>query len=232
MANFHTHLNVAAVSAGGASATLLCAGHIGLGSFVWLWFIGTIGGLLPDIDSDNSTSLNSLFRLFTFALLMLVLHHHTSNQYHDIRLLELLIIPPIVYGLSKYLLRPLLEKITVHRGQCHSLSFLLLCALITTQVTDRMGSIVDINGDTMALLTGAFLFIGGFIHLLLDEICSVDLANTRIKRSFGSALKIADFNNKWLTLVTFLGILVLVYISPSTVETINTLSNWSKLKLY
>ena len=110
MANFHTHLNVAAVSTGGASATLLCAGHIGLGSFVWLWFIGTIGGLLPDIDSDNSTSLNSLFRLFTFALLMLVLHYHTSNRYHDIRLLELLIIPPIVYGLSKYLLRPLLKK--------------------------------------------------------------------------------------------------------------------------
>ena len=227
MANFNTHLNVATITSGLASATLLSATHIDFNSALWLWFLGTIGGLLPDIDSDNSTSLDTIFTIFTLTAVVLVLRSISVGLFGEIRFIELTAIPLIVYGLMKYAIRPLFEKITIHRGSCHSLTFLLLCALLTTQLTWRLSDDYTSQSDIIAWFSGGIVFINGFIHLLLDEIYSVDLRNVRIKRSFGSAMKLADFNKKILTLLMLITIIGLGYIAPSPENTINTLTNWS-----
>lgn len=73
--------------------------------------------------------------------------------------------------------------------------------------------------------------MGGLIHLLLDEIYSVDLSNISIKRSFGTALKIAEFKNKTITLLSVICIALLVYTAPPLSNTISTLNNWSTLKV-
>jgi len=135
MANFNTHLNTAVIITGLASATLLSAGHIDLKGALWLWFLGSIGGLLPDIDSDNSTSLDTIFNLFALSAVLLVLHYITTELIIEISFIELIVVPLLVYGFMKYIIRPIFEWITVHRGSCHSLLFILLCALLTTQVT-------------------------------------------------------------------------------------------------
>jgi len=228
MANFNTHLNIAVVSTGLASAVLLSAAHIGLNSALWLWFLGAVGGLLPDIDSDNSTSLDSIFNLFALSIVLIVLRHMTFTETH---LIELITIPLAVYGVMRFLIRPVFEKITVHRGSCHSLLFLLFCALLTTQLTWRLSADYTEQSEVIAWLSGGFVFLGGFIHLLLDEICSVDLQNARIKRSFGTALKLIDFNNKGLALLMLMASGALVFITPSPDETIKLLTNWSKLQL-
>ena len=231
MANFNTHLNIAVVSTGLASAVLLSAAHISLNSALWLWFLGTVGGLLPDIDSDNSTSLDSIFNMFALSTVLIVLRYMTNGQFAEIHLIELITIPLAVYGVMTLLIRPIFEKITVHRGSCHSLLFLLFCALLTTQLTWRLSADYAKQSEVIAWLSGGFVFLGGFIHLLLDEICSVDLHNARIKRSFGTALKLIDFNNKGLALLMLMAICGLVFITPSPEETIKLLTNWSKLKL-
>src|SRR5262249_50646196 len=41
-------------------------------------------------------------------------------------------------------------------------------------------------------LIGCFVALGYMIHLLLDEIYSVDITGARIKKSFGTALKFAS----------------------------------------
>ena len=38
-------------------------------------------------------------------------------------------------------------------------------------------------------MSGLFVSVGYVIHLVLDEIYSVDLTGARVKRSFGTALK-------------------------------------------
>jgi hypothetical protein len=48
----------------------------------------------------------------------------------------------------------------------------------------------------MAWLFGLFVFLGFVLHLVLDELYSVDFMNTRIKRSFGTALKILDWKKR------------------------------------
>lgn len=236
MANFNTHFNVAAVVTGLAAATLLSAEHINLNAALGLWFLGTIGGLLPDIDSDNSTSLNIIFNLFAFSAVLIVLRYVSSDmisfvEFQQLSLIELIALPLVVYALMRYLVRPIFEKITVHRGSCHSLSFILLIALMGTQLVWRFTPQTSAQSPIIAWLSGGFIFLGGVIHLALDELYSVDLSNATIKRSFGSALKLAEFKNKGLTLLTVLSISALAYTAPSPNQVINTLSNWSKLKL-
>ena len=230
MANFNTHLNVATITTGLSAAVLLSAGHIDLNSALWLWFLGIIGGLLPDIDSDNSTSLDTIFNLFALSAVLFVIRYITT-ELAQISFIELIAIPLLVYGMMRYLIRPIFEKITVHRGSCHSLFFLLLAALLTTQITWRLNPQETDQSVMIAWLSGGSIFLGGVVHLLLDEIFSVDLYNVRIKRSFGTALKLADFKNKSLTLLTLIAIITLAYTAPSPNETISTLSNWTKFKL-
>ena len=230
MANFNTHLNTAVIITGLASATLLSAGHIDLKSALWLWFLGSIGGLLPDIDSDNSTSLDTIFNLFALSTVLLVLHYITTQLIIEISFIELIVVPLLVYGFMKYIIRPIFEWITVHRGSCHSLLFILLCALLTTQVAWRLNDQSTTQTAIFAWLTGGFVLLGGFIHLLLDEMYSVDLSNVTIKRSFGTALKIADFDNKLITLSSIIAIAGLIYVAPPTEQTITALSNWSHFR--
>ena len=230
MANFNTHLNTALIITGLASATLLSAGHIDLKGALWLWFLGSIGGLLPDIDSDNSTSLDTIFNLFALSAVLLVLHYITTELIIKISFIELIVVPLLVYGFMKYIIRPLFEWITVHRGSCHSLLFILLCALLTTQVTWKLNDQSTTQAATFAWLAGGFILLGGLIHLLLDEIYSVDLSNVTIKRSFGTALKIADFDNKLITLASVIAIAGLIYVAPPTKQTITALSDWSHFR--
>ncbi|SIS75708.1 LexA-binding, inner membrane-associated putative hydrolase [Neptunomonas antarctica] len=232
MANFNTHFNIATAATGIASAALLSAGHADINTALWLWCLGTIGGLLPDIDSDNSTSLNIIFNIFSAVIILMVLRYITGEHFREIRFIELLVIPLGVYGIMKWLIRPLFEKVTVHRGSCHSLLFLTLCGLLTTQLTWIFNSEYATQSAIVALLSGGFVFFGGLIHLTLDEIYSVDLSNIRIKRSFGTALKIADFKNKSATFLMLVASIALGYMLPETDTTINLLTNWSTFKFY
>jgi len=54
MANFKTHVSVAAALSGVLATGFLAAG-VAAPKDVWLYFaMGTVGGVLPDIDADHS----------------------------------------------------------------------------------------------------------------------------------------------------------------------------------
>ncbi|EDM65607.1 putative membrane protein [Moritella sp. PE36] len=231
MANFNTHLNVAALLTGLSSASLVAAGHIELNTAIWLWFLGTMGGLLPDIDSDNSTSLDTIFNLFAFAIILIVMRYIIDEDMGDLSFLKVIAIPVVTYGVMKYGLRTIFERLTVHRGSCHSLLFLALCGLLTTQIIANVDGINSNKADSLAWLSGGFVFLGGFIHLLLDEIYSVDLRNIRIKRSFGSALKLVDLDNKLLLLGMMIAVGVLWTTTPEIETTLDMLCDWSMFTL-
>ena len=56
MANFKTHVSVAAALSG-VLATGFLAARVAEPKDVWLYFaMGTVGGILPDIDADHSLS--------------------------------------------------------------------------------------------------------------------------------------------------------------------------------
>jgi len=231
MANFNTHLNVAALLTGVSSASLVAAGHIELNTAIWLWFLGTIGGLLPDIDSDNSTSLDTIFNIFAFAVILIIMRYMTSTYCGELSFVEVIAIPVVTYGVMKYGLRTIFERLTVHRGSCHSLLFLVLCGLITTQIIANIDGIDSDKADSLAWLSGGFVFLGGFIHLMLDEMYSVDLRNIKIKRSFGTALKLVYLNSKLLALGMIIAVGVLWKTTPEIETTLDMLCDWSMFSL-
>ena len=53
-----------------------------------------------------------------------------------------------------------------------------------------------------------------FVHLLLDEMYSVDLANRRIKKSFGTALKLFNYKNISSSILMTILTVLLYWFSP------------------
>jgi hypothetical protein len=68
--------------------------------------------------------------------------------------------------------------------------------------------------EGVAWLAGGFLFIGYITHLILDEMYSVDVFDTRIKSSFGSALKLYDGKHLGDTAVVTLACVVAFALAP------------------
>ena len=94
-----------------------------------------------------------------------------------------------------------------------------------------MDGINSNKADSLAWLSGGFVFLGGLIHLLLDEIYSVDLRNIKIKRSFGTALKLVDLDNKLLLLAMMIAVAVLWTTTPEIETTLDILCDWSMFTL-
>ena len=182
MANFNTHLSVAASASGAAAACLYCNNLIELLDLPWFIFLGTIGGLLPDIDSDNSRPLKLLFTASaTLASVLSILAY--KDQYS---LQHLSIIAAVAFLSVRYPILSLFKYFTVHRGVFHS----LLSATFFTLFTIYTSHTLFHNSIHFSWISGGFIGFGFVIHLILDECYSVDLGNVQLKRSFGTAFKL------------------------------------------
>lgn len=182
MASFETHLTVASVVVGCLTVPLLSASIVTPYEGVLLLFFGTVGGLLPDLDSDNSIPIKIAFKLLSLIVPLLLIF----NFMNDLTLLKIILLW-IFLTLCLYLLfYNVLLKLTVHRGVFHTLGMGVIFGGITTEF---LLHVVDVD-ISLSILCGVYLSLGFFVHLLLDEIYSVNLLGARVKKSFGSAFKL------------------------------------------
>ena len=135
---------------------------------------------MPDIDSDDSTSVRLIFKLFGIGAALTI----GVAFYDKLSIIGLWIVGSIAYGVVRYGLLPVFEQLTVHRGSIHSLLSCVMFSLSCICLSFYVGSTA-----IFAYLAGFFMLIGMITHLSLDELYSVDLSNLEIKRSFGTALK-------------------------------------------
>lgn len=185
MANFRTHLTVAAL--GGA----VVAG-LGWQAGFWPWQevasvtgLTALGGILPDIDADQSRAIKLIFTLFAVMAVIasvVVLQPHLPLSY-------LVAAGGGVYVGVRYVASAIFKRFTVHRGIWHSLLAGLLGAFAVTVLSYRGFA----QPAMQAWYQGAALLLGVLIHLLLDECYSIDLVGSRLKRSFGTAFKLFDY---------------------------------------
>ncbi|TDN97081.1 MULTISPECIES: metal-dependent hydrolase [Halomonas] len=193
MANFRTHLGVAAA----AGAVLA---HGGWQAGLWnaveslpLLALVTFGGILPDIDADRSRAIRLIFNLLAVPAVVagaLMLQSRLATG-------SLLMVCGAIYLGVRYLAGALFARFTVHRGLWHSLLAAGLCGLVTTALSHRLFG----QTDHLAWAHGMSLALGFMIHLLLDELYSVDLTGGRLKRSFGTAFKPFDWREPGNSLV-------------------------------
>ncbi|MTI14323.1 metal-dependent hydrolase [Sansalvadorimonas verongulae] len=183
MAQFKTHLIVAAAVTGSLSVTTLYAGLVSPATALSLWILGTLGGLLPDIDSKSSLTLR-LFNLLFMGGSAAFVVARLGRQYPLLWTLGAVVGTLAALAL---VVIPLFKKNMVHRGNCHS----LLAALFTAVIASITSLEFLETSIQTAYLAGLFAG-GGFItHLLLDEIYALKFKDeVGLKKSFGTAMKL------------------------------------------
>lgn len=184
MADFSTHV-FSAAALGSLGATL-CTKLLALPPVdgVALTLAGIAGGVLPDVDLKVSLPSRILFALLGSIVALAWLFAHVDT----LTVLELWFAAIGVFLLVRFPIRWLFHAITVHRGALHSIA----AACMATTVTAAGAShVLDID-PAMSWMLAAFIACGYVLHLILDELYSVDISGMSMKRSFGSALKLVD----------------------------------------
>jgi len=192
MANFRVHLTVAA--AGSITATAVCiqTGIVSQPEALLLVALGTLAGILPDIDSDHSIPTRLVFSIISFAVAtaaLLIL----QGKVHLIVMLAASLLSALFI---RYVVYALFTSITEHRGLFHSLPAALLFGLMTISTGIH---VLDWQLD-FAWIAATFVCGGYLLHLILDEIYSVDFMDSTLKKSFGSAFTLFN-RSSWFSYV-------------------------------
>jgi len=215
MANFNTHLGVAAVGSGMLATLCLQVGFVDAQDALLLASAGVLGGILPDIDLHYSYPSRILFSLLGIVIAFLWVFS-AENQ--------LPIIPLWGAGLGIYLfvrfpIWTVFQKFTVHRGSIHSVGVAILFGFITAALSFHLFG----KQAFISWLIALFIFLGFVLHLLLDEIYSVDFMGRRLKRSFGTALKLFDYKERISSAVIIISIVATWFFTPDAKQFIDTL---------
>lgn len=208
MANFTTHIAVGTVVSGALATMTLAADMVAPQNIVAVTLVGVLGSILPDIDLRDSRASKMMFSglgiFFSFAALF------TAATKYSVAELWIIWLGTLV--LVRYGGHYVFSKASVHRGIWHS----LLAGAFASTLTAIIFSRVLHRPDGVAWLAAAFMMVGYVVHLSLDEIYSVDVMDTRIKASFGTALKIFDSRYPKASVGMACAVAAAIMLSPPT----------------
>jgi hypothetical protein len=188
MANFPTHIAVGTVVSGALATATLAADMVTPENIVAVTLAGVLGSVLPDIDLEESRPAKAMFSGLAVFFSFAVLFGLETKRYS---IAEMLILWLGTLLLVRYGAKEVFFRFSYHRGVWHSLLALLFCSLVTAWVFYNLLG----RNESVAWLAAVFMGVGFLTHLVLDEIYSVDVMDTRLKASFGTALKLFDYRN-------------------------------------
>jgi len=229
MANFATHTGVAAALGSSISTALFITGQLDFTASVFLLFFFIAGTLLPDIDVDKARPVRWLFHIFALiaALLAVVMVHpqNTSSFWQgtepQLPDWKVALAALTAWLFTRYPLAWFFQRYTRHRGLCHS----LIIAAVWGLGWVYLGLTFLALSELIIWLQGLAIFLGFILHLLLDELYSVDFEGARLKRSFGSAFKVYQKDFIPGSLIALITLIVLIWLLPRP----DSLFNWMQL---
>ncbi|MFN3744863.1 MAG: metal-dependent hydrolase [Hyphomicrobiaceae bacterium] len=225
MANFATHIGVGTVVSGMLATLTLAADVVAPENLVAVTLAGVLGSVLPDIDLKDSRAGRAMFAglaaFFSFAVLF------TFAEKFSVAELWLLSIGTFLF--VRYVVHAIFHRMSYHRGIYHSILagffFAFLTAIVYYYVLGRH--------EGVCWLAGGFMFIGYMVHLVLDEVYSVDVLGTRVKRSFGTAVKFYDGRRIDHSIAMALATVAALLLTPPTKTFVDGMSSramWSGLR--
>ncbi len=158
--------------------------------------LGTAGSLAPDLDSDRSAPVRVLFTLLSVAAAFLALFL-ASARYRTVA--ELALVWVATFLLFRWAVFALLVRVTRHRGIFHSVPAAMCCGAATAALLYHLAG----RSALQAWLGGGFAAFGYLMHLVLDELYSLNLFGSRARRSLGSALKLWSARSGPATLAAY-----------------------------
>lgn len=224
MANFATHLGVGTIASGMAATLAVATDMISHTDIISLALAGALGSVLPDVDLKDSRSSRIIFfalgLVLSFILLFCVVAQYS--------IAELWIIWIGAFLTVRYVGHLLFHNFAVHRGVFHSV-LAGVFFLMATAALFHHGLKAD---PRICWLSGIFMFFGYLVHLLLDEIYSVDFNGNRVKRSFGTALKLFEHRNITASVLMLAATVGMFFLTPNFsgfYEVITTADLWGHL---
>lgn len=200
MADFKAHLSggIAAGAVTSAYFFISQPGAFNPTQLTAIFLSGTIGGLLPDLDSDTGKPLAMLFGLISVIIPVIFLKK--ISLYFEVTPEFLISYFVLAYMLINYVILEIVKRITRHRGIMHSIPFAVLCG-------EAVFLVFLPSGKRMAFAAGVAVFAGSMIHLILDELHAISFKWGFFpvgKSSSGSAL--ALYSNSVIATLTVYGL--------------------------
>ena len=197
MAGFKTHIT---------TSSLLGVGYTGAGLYLGLPVDSAliagglcgIGGMLPDIDSDSGIPFRESMGFAAAIVPMLLLDR---LQKLGLNYEQLVLATGAMYLFVRFGVSRLLANYTVHRGMFHSLP----AAAIFTGVAFLLSGTSDLQ---LRYFKAGGVLLGVMSHLMLDEFYSIDFRRLRLKKSFGTAIKL--WGSDWWSNISAYGKLAIV----------------------
>lgn len=212
MANFNTHLVVALTFSASLAVWGFAKGAFGFWEMVLLVGVGMVGGLLPDIDLDSAKITRTGFDIASCFISAWGVFFYL--RYHYLPPLDALIWWSVGVLILRFGVFYAFSRLTVHRGMVHSLPYMAAMALFLAYF-----ALYGLAAPSrLAGFMGVFLFVGGLIHLLLDELYSVNIFGLKVKKSFGSAFKLFERKKLPAYGLLYALVLALLYLLPISIR--------------
>jgi membrane-bound metal-dependent hydrolase YbcI (DUF457 family) len=225
MANFPTHIAIGTLVSGTLATFTLAVDAVAPENLVAVTLAGVLGSVLPDIDLKESRPARAMFSglavFFAFVVLFSVAGHYSVA--------EMLILYVGTLVAVRYGAKFVFFKLSYHRGIWHS----ILAALFVSFATAAAFYYVLKRPDAVSWLAAGFMFVGYMTHLILDEIYSVDVMDTRLKLSFGTAVKLLDRKHLGHTGAMAVATVAAFLVTPPSsifVKNISSQSMWASLQ--
>jgi membrane-bound metal-dependent hydrolase YbcI (DUF457 family) len=206
LGNYRQHITFAGVLgvAYAWGAFFLAGVHWLYGSIAAL--LATLGGMLPDLDSDTGVEMKGFTGILGVIAAVAVWQAMAKTDPPPV--FEFHIWAAILaFVIIRHGLRRIVSRLTVHRGMSHSLPTCVVWGELTYLYYPS-------EWQQIRIAMGLAVMVGFFSHLLLDEICSVDLRGARVNKAFGTAIKFWS-PSPWPTLAMYL---LLSYLSWRVIE--------------
>ncbi len=141
----------------------------------------SVAGMLPDLDSDSGIPLRetSMFASAVVPMLMIERFRDMELSHESMALAAM-----VVYVFIRFFVIEFFKRFTVHRGMWHSLPAAGIAGLVAYLAMPSAS-------ESCRVYKSVAVVVGFLVHLILDEIWSLDFkgGRFRLKSSFGTALK-------------------------------------------
>lgn len=192
MADFKTHITGSMLVGAGYGAAGFYYGASAQSSMLAAGLCG-VAGILPDLDSDSGVPYReSVAFISAFIPVALVQRFEHLGWPRD----TIVLACALIYIGMRFVVADFFRRYTVHRGMWHSIPAAVSVGLIAFLVSDDQDLLLR------GYWTGAAV-LGFLVHLVLDEIYSVDFRGVRLKKSFGTALKFWSNRGWWPNVSTY-----------------------------
>lgn len=205
MADFRTHITVSTVVGIGLGVIGRVGFDMSLSNSALAAGLCSIAGMLPDLDSDSGIPFRETVCASAAVMPLLLIDRFQEFGWSSE---TMAFAGLVIYLFFRFVVAELFRRYTVHRGMWHSLPAAAIAGLVAYLLCS--------SSDQDARMFKSFAVVLGFItHLVLDEIWAVDFRYgvPRVKKSFGSALKLWSETDQWANISTYGKLILITFIA-------------------